>query len=65
VDIRGKCGQYVTLKYGLAAMDVVVDITGKQSLAVTYGGLGWRRVYGGASDDEAILCFRRVMVDTP
>ncbi|KPV62804.1 MAG: hypothetical protein AOA66_1203 [Candidatus Bathyarchaeota archaeon BA2] len=65
VDIRGKCGQYFSLKHNLNTTDVVVDITGKQSLDPemnlehqrNLGGtgvnVGWSRTYGGARGDYA------------
>ena len=53
VDITTKTGQYVTLKHGLNTTEVVVDITGKQSLDPMGGALAWSRTYGGTSGDAA------------
>ena len=53
VDIRDKAGQYVTLSHGLNTTQVVVDITGKQSLDPEGGTRAWSRTYGGASSDHA------------
>ena len=53
VNITGKRGQYFTLNHGLNTTQVFVDITGKQSLNVATGELGWTRAYGGANIDSA------------
>jgi len=53
VDIRGKCGQYFSLKHNLNTTEVVVDLTGKQSLDPMGGALAWSKTYGGASFDWA------------
>jgi hypothetical protein len=53
VDITTKTGQYVTLKHGSNTTEVVVDITGKQSLDPMGGAPAWSRTYGGTSYDYA------------
>src|SRR3989304_6257964 len=54
VDITTKAGQYVTLRHGLNTSEVVVDITGKQSLDPNGGSLAWSKTYGGTSNDYAL-----------
>jgi len=51
VDMRSKLGQYVTLKHGLNTTEVIVDITGKQSLDPMGGSSAWNRTYGGTNFD--------------
>jgi hypothetical protein len=53
VNITTKAGQYVTLRHGLNTSEVVVDITGKQSLDPNGGALAWSKTYGGTGWDEA------------
>jgi len=53
VDITTKLGQYIPVMHGLNTTEVVVDITGKQSLDPMSGALGWSRTYGGAYGDVA------------
>jgi len=53
VDIRSKLGQYVTLKHNLNATDVVVDMTGKQSLEAAGGTRAWSAAFGGTGADYA------------
>ena len=53
VDIRDKFGQYFTLMHGLGTTEVVVDITGKQSLDPEGGTLAWSRTYGGTNNEQA------------
>jgi hypothetical protein len=53
VDITANAGQYVTLKHDLNTSEVVVDITGKQSLDPKGGALAWSRTYGRSSYDDA------------
>ena len=53
VNISTKAGQYFTLTHGLNTTEVVVDITGKQSLDAADGALAWNRTYGGAEWEVA------------
>jgi hypothetical protein len=53
VNITTKAGQYVTLKHSLNTTNVVVDVTGKQSLDANGGALAWNKTYGGTNDEGA------------
>jgi len=53
VDISTKHGQQFTLRHGLNTTEVIVDISGKQSLDPMGGALEWARKYGGAGGDRA------------
>jgi len=53
VDISDRAGDYVDLKHNLNTTQLVVDITGKQSLDPMGGALAWKRTYGGTSGDYA------------
>jgi hypothetical protein len=52
VNITDKCGQHFALNHDLNTTEVVVDITGKQSIAPEEGALAWSRPYGGADWDR-------------
>jgi len=54
VNIAGKCGQYFSLEHDLNTTEVVVDMTGKQSLDPMSGALAWGKTYGGTRDDWAL-----------
>jgi hypothetical protein len=53
VNITAKAGQYITLKPNLNTTNVIVDITGKQSLDANGGALAWSKTYGGTNADYA------------
>jgi len=53
VNVTTKTGRYFTLKHNLNTTNVVVDITGKQSLDPNGGAPTWNKTYGGTSDDRA------------
>jgi hypothetical protein len=60
VDIAGKCGRYFSLEHDLNTTEVVVDITGKQSLDPMGGAPAWTKIYGGTSDDYCRSVVRTV-----
>ncbi len=51
VDIRTKTGQYFDLKHGLNTTEVVVDITGKESISPEWGALIWNTTFGETDED--------------
>jgi len=51
VDITDKAGQYFTLAHNLNTTEVIVDLTGRQSLDPEGGVQEWSRAYGGTGGD--------------
>lgn len=53
VDIRNKAGEYFTLSHNLNTTEVIVDLTGKQSLEPMSGVQEWSKSYGGSNLETA------------